>query len=103
LASSIANHNREITLYVHIVAKNFEMCILETYSHYFESSDLQFDFKNVFGVVNSYAPYSVRSIVQHFTSSISAVNSCAIDMSKAFDKVNHCVPFIKLLDHNLAV
>jgi len=33
--------------------------------------------------------YYVRNVVEHFTSGGSTVNLCALDLSKAFDKVNH--------------
>jgi len=41
--------------------------------------------------------YACRKIVDHFVNSGSTVNICAIDLSKAFDKVNHHALFIKLM------
>ena len=75
------------------------MCILDLYSHPFVTSDLQFGFKKGLGC--SHALNTVRSNVQHYTAGNSTVNSCALDMAKAFDKVNHYALFIKLLDHNV--
>jgi len=69
------------------------------YSHHFVTSDLQFGFKKGLGC--SHALNTVRSIVQNYTAGNSTVNLCALDMAKAFDKVNHCALFIKLLDRNV--
>ena len=75
------------------------MCILEVYGDYFTTSDLQYGFKKRVGC--SHALYTVKSIVQHFTSGNPTVNLCALDVSKAFDKLNHCALFIKLMDRNV--
>jgi len=48
-----------------------------------------------------YALYTVKSVVQHFTSGSSTVNLCALDMSKAFDKQYHYALFIKLMDRSI--
>jgi Reverse transcriptase (RNA-dependent DNA polymerase) len=45
----------------------------------------------------------VRSVVDHYVSNGSTVNLCALDVSKAFDKMNHCGVFIKLMKHGLPV
>ena len=91
---SVSANYRGITLSVHL-SKVFEMCILELYGDYFVTSDLQFGFKKRLGC--SHALYTVKSVVQHFTSGSSTVNLCALDMSKAFDKLNHYALFIKLM------
>jgi len=75
------------------------MCILDLYSHHFVMLNLQFGFKKGLGC--SHALNTVRSIVQHYTAGISTVNLCALDMAKAFNKVNHYALFIKLLDCNV--
>ena len=49
------------------------------------------------GVGCSHAMYSVRNIVDGFVYAKSTVNVCALDLSKAFDKVNHHALFIKLM------
>jgi len=45
--------------------------------------------------------YYVRNVVEHFTSSGSTVYLCALDLSKAFDKVNNHAPFNKLMKRNI--
>ena len=67
------------------------MCILEIYGDYLVTSDLQYGFKKRVGC--NHALYTVKSVVQHFTSGNSTVNLCALDMSKAFDKLNH-MPYL---------
>ena len=37
----------------------------------------------------SHAIATVRNVVDHYIGSGSTVNICSIDLSKAFDKVNH--------------
>ena len=41
------------------------------------------------------AIYTVRNIVGDYASKGNAVNLCAVDLAKAFDKVNHNVLYIK--------
>jgi len=45
----------------------------------------------------SYAIRAVRNIVDSYISRGSTTNLCAIDLSKAFDKVNHDALFLKLM------
>ena len=70
-----------------IISKIFEHCLLEKYQSYFESSTNQFGFKKGLGCRN--AIYTVRNIVSDYVSKGSTVNLCTIDLSKAFDKINH--------------
>jgi hypothetical protein len=77
------------------ISKAFEYCILERFSKFFETSDNQFGFK--IGIGCSNAIYAVRKVVENYTMDGSTVNICALDLSKAFDKVNHCGLFIKLM------
>ena len=47
--------------------------------------------------------HTVHQIVERFTKGGNTVNLCAIDLSKAFDKVNRHALFIKLMKRNLPV
>jgi len=76
-----------------LLSKIFEYCFLEKYESYFKSSDNQFGFKKGMGCRN--AIYTVRNIVSDYVSKGNTVNVCAIDLSKAFDKVNHNALYIK--------
>ena len=50
------------------------------------AADTQFGFKKGLGC--NHAIFSVRTIVELFVRKGSTINLCAIDLSKAFDKVN---------------
>ena len=45
----------------------------------------------------------MRTIVERFVELGSTVNICALDLSKAFDKVNHNALFIKLMQRYIPV
>ena len=81
--------------------KVFEYCILNHFGDILYSADNQFGFKKSLGC--SHAIYAVRSIVEYFSRYASTVNLCAIDLSKAFDKVNLHALFIKLMNKNIPV
>ena len=53
------------------------------------SCDAQFGFKKNSGCRN--AIHSVRKTVERLTKGNNTVNICSLDLSKAFDKVNHVV------------
>ena len=82
-----------------VFSKIFESCLLKMANKYLNTSDLQFGFKKGSGC--SHAIYTVRSTVEYFNVNNSTVNLCAIDLCKAFDKVNHYALFTKLLDRNV--
>ena len=53
----------------------------------------------------SHAIYAFRSMIcitQHYTSAGSTVNICPLDLSKAFDKMNHHGLFIKLMEKRIS-
>ena len=79
-----------------IVSKVFEKCVLERYQRFFETPDNQFGFKK--GISCSHAIYLVKSVVDHYVSQGSTVSLCALDLHKAFDKMNHHGLFIKLME-----
>jgi len=84
-----------------ILSKIFEQCIFKKYSKFFNSSQNQFGFKK--GSSCSYAIYSVRKVVDYYVNGGSTVNVCLLDLSKAFDKMNHSALFIKLMDRLIPV
>jgi len=59
------------------------------------SSDNQFGFKKKSSC--THAVYTLRSVVDYYVNNGSAVNICAHDISKAFDKMNHHGLFLKLM------
>jgi len=81
-----------------VISKVFENCLLTVYKDYLTTSDRQFAYKNNSSC--SHAIYSVRCVIEHFASNNTTVNICCLDISKAFDKVNHYALFLKLIDRN---
>jgi hypothetical protein len=83
------------------ISKVFEHCILMRYGQYFESSDNQFGFKKNSGC--AHAVYTLRKVVDFFVERNSTVNICSLDLSKAFDRMNHFGLFIKLMTRQFPV
>jgi len=69
--------------------------------NFFVTSDNQFGFKQ--GLSTSHAIYTVRHTVEFYTARSSTVNLCAIDISKAFDRMNHHGLFLKLMQRKVPV
>jgi hypothetical protein len=44
---------------------------------------------------------ALRRIVEHFVRGNSTANLCALDISKAYDSVNHCGVFVKLMERRI--
>ena len=84
-----------------VISKLFEMAVLDRYSDYFKTSDHQFGFKKHLGCTD--AIYSVRNVIEKFVSNGSTVNVCTLDLSKAFDRMNHYALLIKLMDRKLPI
>jgi len=66
-----------------------------------KSSDSQFGFKK--GLSCNHAIYAVLRTIESSLRNGNTVNLCAIDLSKAFDKVNLHALFIKLMNRKVSV
>ena len=84
-----------------VISKLFEYYFLENYNSFLTSSDAQFGFKKHLGC--SHAVYTVRNIVDYYVSNGTTVNLCALDVSKAFDKVNHNALYMQLMRRHIPV
>lgn len=82
-----------------IISKIFEYSILECFEKYLESGANQFGFKKNLGC--THAIFALRKISDRFTQGGSTVNVCSLDLSKAFDKVNHHGLLIKLMNRHV--
>ena len=78
-----------------ILSKIFEHCILDRFGSFFDTADNQFGFKKGLGC--NFTVRAVRNIVESFTKGGSTSNLCAIDLSKAFDKVYHHALYLQEL------
>ena len=72
---------------------------MDHYSNLFTSSDNQFGFKKKSGC--AHAIYVFRCVIDRYVNSGSTVNVYAIDVSKAFDKINHYGLFITLMKRRI--
>jgi len=84
-----------------VISKVFEHCVLQRFKRFLNTSDNQFGFKPGLGC--SHAINTVRHIVDSYVKGGSTANICAIDLSKAFDKMNHHALFLKLMNRHLPV
>ena len=84
-----------------ILSKIFEHCILDRYCEYFVTSDNQFGFKRKSSC--AHAIYTLRSVVDYYVHHGSTVNVCSLDLSKAFDKMDHHGLLIKLMERHMPV
>jgi len=84
-----------------IIPKLFEYCFIEKFSDFLHSDYKQFGFKKPMGC--NHALYTVRQVVERFINGGNTVNLCALDLSEAFDKVNHHALLIKLIQRNLPI
>ena len=82
-----------------IISKVFEHCVLERYCDYLNTSDNQFGFKK--GMSCGHATYALRSAIDYYVYYGSTVNVCSVDLSKAFDKMNHHALFLKLMERKI--
>jgi len=72
---------------------------LDKFQYTLRTGDNQFGFKKGRGCTHTM--YACRNIIDHFVNSGSTVNLCTLDLSKAFDKVNHHALFLKLMQRRL--
>ena len=71
------------------------------FGEFLSTDSKQFGFKKGMGC--NHAIYTVRQVVDRFIKGGNTVNLCSIDLSKAFDKVNHQALLIKLIKRKLPV
>ena len=84
-----------------MISKLFELAIQDRFARYFTTSDHQFGFKKHLSC--QHAIYCVRNVVENFVTNQSTVNICALDLSKAFDRVNHFALYIKLMERQVPI
>ena len=68
-----------------VISKIFEHCMMNGFQVFLSSGDNQFGFKKGLGCRN--AIFTARNIVDQYIKGGNTANLCAIDLSKAFDKI----------------
>ena len=84
-----------------VLSKFFEYCFLDVFGFLFVCLKNQLGFKKGLGCSN--AIHTLRQVVDSYVSKGTTVNICSINLSKSFDKVNHCALFIKLMKRHFSV
>ena len=82
-----------------VISKIFECCLLTQIQKYLISDKRQFGFKK--GIGCCHAIHMVKSTVDYYVNNGSTVTLGCLDLSKAFDKVNHFGLLWKLLKVNM--
>ena len=81
------------------LSKIFEVCLKVVFSRFLETEELQIGFKA--GVGCRDAILTARSAIQYHTNHGDTVTVCALDISKAFDRVDFYCLFLKLMKRNV--
>jgi len=93
-----ADNYRGITLSP-VISKLFEMVLLSQFKALLNSDRLQFGFKEKSSC--SSAIFTFRSVTEYYVNNGCTVCICALDISKAFDRVNHYKLLDVLMDKSL--
>ena len=93
-----SNNYRSIAL-SSLILKIFDWVIILLYGDKLNLDSLQFGYQP--NVSTNMCTWAAVETIQYFLRNGSNVYACALDMSKAFDRVKHSVLFEKLLDRNL--
>ena len=94
-----SDNYRAITL-SSIVSKVFDWVILMKEDMSLRSSDLQFGFKE--HTSTTHCTFAFNEVISYYNSKGSDVYVLLLDATKAFDRVNFCKLFTKLLDRDLS-
>ena len=82
-----------------VFLKLFEYCMLEKITGFISLNDRQHGFRSRYST--STACYVLKETVLNYTRSSSNVYACFIDISKAFDSVDHNILMNKLLEYGM--
>ena len=82
-----------------VLSKVFELVLMNDLQCYLQSDELQFGFKRNSSC--AHAIFALRSVVDYYCKSGSTVTVCALDISKAFDRVDHYKLLSLLMDRKV--
>jgi len=94
-----SDNYRAITL-SSVFGKVFDWVLLLKEHNALNSCDLQFGFKQY--VSTTHCTFATTEIISYYNSNRSNVYAVLLDATKAFDRVNYCKLFRKLLDRNIS-
>ena len=98
--SKITNSNNYRSIAISsLVMKIFDWVIILAYNKHLQLDDLQFSYQP--NVSTSMCIWMAIETISYFSRNGSDIFSCLMDMSKAFDTVQHSVLFEKLLEQGL--
>ena len=86
---------------INVTSKMFEVCLYNYLSHVIVTNDLQFGFTADRGCQKALMVMS--TVVDYFNDKGSNVFVAGLDVSKAFDSINHYGIFIKFINANIPV
>ena len=94
----VSENYRGITLSP-VISKLFEMVMMAIFEKQLNSDPLQFGFKKKSSCSN--ALFTFKTVIDHYVKCSSTVTVCALDISKAFDRVDHYALMNLLMDRLL--
>jgi len=95
---TVCDNYRAITI-TPCISKVFEICLSSVFQCWLHSDGLQFGFKK--GRRCRDAIYTLRRIVSHINDNGSTAVICGLDVSKAFDTMNHFALYLELMNRNI--
>ena len=78
-----------------LISKLFDNCIISSNSYIFESDNLQFAYKKKTSTIQCVS--IIKEVINYYVNQNSCVYMCMLDASKAFDRVNLLVLFLKVI------
>ena len=82
-----------------VLSKLFEMILLKDLQNYLKSDSLQFGFKKKSSC--SHAIFALRTVIEHYCKTGSTVTMCALDISKAYDRVDQYALLSLMMDRRV--
>ena len=79
----------------------FELCLSVILEDYLFTHDQKFGFRSKHSA--DFCIFTMRSVSKYYTQQHSPAYTCFLDVSKAFDKINHFKLFRKLLDRKTPI